>query len=175
MVLSFKVLGALIIVMATSEIGRRWAKTVELPVQILTDMIFALQRLETEIVYAINPLQLAARRVAEDAKTAAVTGCFNHFADGLSQKYESSSKLWLAAVSTVLKNYPLSEKDLQLISRLGNQLGLTSREDQVKHIRQVRVALEGSLVQAKEQCQRYQGLYRKIGVTIGLALVLLTW
>ncbi|NLY56291.1 MAG: hypothetical protein GX058_07260 [Firmicutes bacterium] len=173
--LSFKMLGALIIISTSSEIGRRWAKTVELPVQILTDLIFALQGLETEISYALNPLQQAARRVAAGAQTSAVAGCFNHFADSLSERYESSSKLWLTTVETVLAKYPLAEKDLQLIGRLGDQLGLTNRDDQVKHIRQVRIALEASLAQAKEQCERYQGLYRKIGVTIGLAVVLLTW
>lgn len=172
---SLKAVGALLVIGAMYQLGREQSLSLKMRMDVLRDLIFAFQTLETEISYVLSPLSEAGDRIARDARSKAVTLFFQTLAAQLVEARKPVAQVWSELTRDILGRFPLSAEDLELVGRLGQNLGRTDRQDQLKHILRVRTALEGAYNQAQEEYRKYQGLYRKVGLSLGLILVLLCW
>ncbi|MBO8125874.1 MAG: stage III sporulation protein AB [Firmicutes bacterium] len=173
--LSYKLLGALLIVAASTAAGYRLAGALRLRAHILQDLVYALQALETEVTTLLSPLPEAAARISQGARTQQVAHFFRIFGNKLRTGQESTHEIWVRTARQVLGSAGLAPEDLAAMERLGRHLGRSDRQDQLKHIARARADLEGAVQRAREQWETYGSLYKKLGITAGLIIVLLSW
>ncbi len=61
------------------------------------------------------------------------------------------------------------------MQQLGAKLGLTDRDDQVKHLRLAVNQLRGEEELAKDEQQRYERMWKSLGLLMGALVVILMY
>ena len=168
----FKLIGAIILLAASGytgwSIARRYARR---PVE-LRQFITALQMLETEIIYAATPLPDALAGIAERVETG-VASFFNYAAQELkTARGTSAREAWRAALGTYQTFSSLDRGDLGILNSLGQNLGISDRDDQVKHLRLTLEQLKMAQFQAEETAAKNVKLWNYAGFLGGLIIVL---
>lgn len=94
--------------------------------------------------------------------------------------FESSAKqmtciqagiAWEQAINT--SNTNLNKEDKETLNNLGRLLGQTDVEGQINQIELVNKFLDEQIIKADEENEKSSKMYKKLGVIIGLALVII--
>lgn len=140
-------------------------------------LIGALQRMETEIVFALTPLPDAflslGRQLAEP-----VSSLFRLTAQRLASPDGtgmSAREIWRQTVTDVWKRTSLKTPEQEIVLQLGSVLGISDREDQVKHLRLAVSQLQAEETEAREEQRRYEKMWKSLGVLIGALIVILMY
>ena len=88
-------------------------------------------------------------------------------------KYETAGQAWEEAIEETEPELNLKEEDLNVIKMLAKMLGNTDIEGQISQIEITEKLLETQIDEAKEEKDKNQKLYQKLGTTIGLGIVIL--
>ena len=88
-------------------------------------------------------------------------------------KYETAGQAWEEAIEEAKPELNLKEEDLNVIKMLAKMLGNTDIEGQISQIEITEKLLETQIGEAKEEKDKNQKLYQKLGTTIGLGIVIL--
>ncbi|MFF2482045.1 stage III sporulation protein SpoIIIAB [Paenibacillus sp. NPDC058071] len=168
-----KLIGAMLILFAGTMIGfQQAAKFAARPRQ-LRQISHALQRLETEIGYGNTPLPEALTRTAQ-VVPAPVAELFRQAAGEISRTNELSFReAWENAMHAGFGATALREGEQAVLLRLGSSLGISDREDQMKHLRLALLQLKAEEDNAKEEQGRYETMWRSLGVLIAVLVVIL--
>lgn len=134
----------------------------------LGNIITALNLLETEISFGGSRLKRAFTRLDEAADT---RGLFKTAADRTETL--GIKKAWREAVTEKQDELRLSDTDAEVLMSLGERLGMTDTENQVKNIRYVKNRLEGQLTAARSEYGSMGKVLRSGGILAGLFLVLI--
>ena len=128
----------------------------------------ALSILGTQIKFTYEPLPIIFKQIGEITK--GNTG--NIFTNAYKQmgKY-TASKAWENAVEE--SNGSLKKEDKDVIKRLSNLLGQVDVEGQLKEIALVDNFLNTQIEKAEEERKKNERLYRILGTTIGMAIVII--
>lgn len=170
-----KLLGAILIMLAATVAGWHRARHfAERPRQI-REMILGLQRLVTEISYGLTPLPEALKKAAlpmskplrEIFEQAA--GAMQP-ASGLTARDSLHQAIHKSWGSTSMKN---PERDTML--QLAYSLGLSDREDQLRHITLAVQQLKHEEATAQSEQMKYEKLSRNMGLLIGALIVILMY
>lgn len=168
-----KLAGALLILFSATmvgwQIGRYYAVR---PVQLRT-WLFALQMLETEIVYGSTPLHRAFVKIGHRIQpeigrmflTAAellITG------EGM-----STQACWEAAIEKHWRETALRRQEKEVLLGLGHVLGGSDRDDQQKHLRLAVAHVRTLKEEAREEQLKYEKMYKSLGFLGGLLVVIL--
>ena len=86
-------------------------------------------------------------------------------------KFESTDIAWEEAVEELKSN--LKTEDKQTIKTLSKLLGSTDTDGQISQIEVTETFLEKQIREAEEEKQKNEKLYKKLGATIGLAIVII--
>lgn len=167
-----KLLGALLLVLGTYAVGHVEALKRERRVHQLSAMIAALGLLESHIVYGRTLLSDALWQAGEARPE--VRRLFWEANQRLRQG-EAASTAWREAVAVWARHSAFRPGDLRPLEHLAGVLGLTSAEDQARHMRLVTSQLEAGLVEARERLPEQSRLCRALGVCGGLTLALLLY
>jgi len=138
-------------------------------------LIQALQRLETEISYGFthlpDALDIIARQTAEP-----LAGIFREMAAGLAvMSGHSVKEVWQSAVIGGWKKTSMKDAEKEILLQIGFTLGLTGREDQVKHLRLGIRQLQAEEELAREEQQRYEKMWKSLGLLAGALVVILIY
>lgn len=170
-----KMLGAAIIVASSSLGGFYIASSYQQRPRQLRELQQALQMLETEIVYASIPLYLAMEHIGE--RLPGVTkAIFQAMGKNLQQMDGASSfECWKQALEQHFYQTALKKQDREILLQFGQTLGISDKEDQMKHIRLAihHLAAEESL--ARDEQKIYGKLSKNIGVLLGVLIVILIY
>lgn len=168
-----KLLGAVLILIAGTMIGfQQAAKFADRPRQ-LRQLAHALQRLETEIGYGHTPLPEALARTA-DASPPDMAELFRDAADGvLNDEGISFRESWERAVNRNWPSTSMGKPEQAVMIRLGSSLGISDKEDQMKHLRLALLQLKSEEDTAKEDQGRYEKMWKSLGVLIAVLVVIL--
>lgn len=167
-----RLLGAMLIILASGAAGMLVAKNFAERPRILRALQSALQMLETEINYGRTTLPEACLRVAE-SHDATVSLFFTVFAQELTAGTgHSGQEAWRKALQT-LADEGLQSGDLDRLQTLGAVIGQSDADDQVKHLRLVHKQLEQALHQAEEEREKNVRLWNYLGFCFGALVVLL--
>lgn len=170
-----KLLGAVTVFFVCSWAGFWRARLYARRTEELRQLRGALSFLETEIHYGETPLYLACRRIAE-RETGPVSRFFSLVSDKLSRADGTSAyECWQYALLAVGSELALSERDRQILFRLGQKLGLSDKTDQIHHLRLAQTHLETEEAQAMKEQETYEKMYRSLGVLTGALLVILMY
>lgn len=170
-----KIVGAIIVVSATSMLGITFANCHWQRVRELRDLQFALRMLETEIGYTFTPLPIALERIGKKMQTV--------FKDLFLQTrnfYVKSGELtmeeaWEKALGEIKSRAALKNPQIEVLSELGKCLGVSNKEDQLKYITLTADFLKNEEIAAREAQQKYGKMYKYLGFLGGLVLVILIY
>jgi len=133
----------------------------------------ALQRLETEIGYGHTPLPEALERTAHSVPQP-IAGVFREAANGLaSDSGISFRESWEQAVSQGWRLTAMRANEQAVMQRLGSVLGISDKEDQMKHLRLALLQLKAEEDAAREDQARYEKMWKSLGALIAVLIVIL--
>lgn len=168
----FKLIGALLLLSACGysgwHVSRSYARR---PVE-LRQFISALQMLETEITYAATPLPDALTGIAERVDTR-VASFFEYAAKELkTARGTSAREAWSTALQKYRTGSTMDRGDLSILNSLGNNLGLSDRDNQAKHLRLTLEQLKMAQIRAEDTAAKNVKLWNYVGLLGGLIIVL---
>jgi len=170
---TLKVLGALLTLIVPSVVGFQIAARYGRRPGELRALQTGLSILITEVEYGAVPLPEALRSAGRAAGQP-VGAIFLAAADrlraggGITAGEALEAALRSAAAATCL-----TAADRAVLAALVPVLGASGRQDQVRHLRLALERLAGAEARATAERERYERMYRYVGVLSGLALVLI--
>jgi len=168
-----KLIGALLILFSATMIGWQIGKSYANRPPQLRALLLALQMLETEIVYGSTPLHRAFAKIAARIPPA-VGRIFQTAAEELVSKEGQATQIcWQTALEKHWMNTALGNPEKDVLRGLGYILGNSDREDQQKHLRLAVTHLRALEEEARVEQNKYERMYKTLGVLSGLLLVIL--
>lgn len=141
----------------------------------IRQLIQALQRLETEITYGYTPLPEALGNLALQ-QSEPLRSMFQEVADRLSAGSGATTlDSWQQAIQTVWKKTAMKSSERQTLSQLGFTLGISDRQDQIKHLRLAMNQLQSEEDAARDDQKRYESMWRSLGALGGALVVILMY
>lgn len=168
-----KLIGASLILFAGTLIGfLQAARYADRPKQI-RQLAGALQRLETEIVFGQTPLPDALQHTASNAGQP-VARLFQAAADELSAgEGRSFRECWDQAMRRTWPTTSMRTPELTVTLRLGSILGMSDKDDQLKHLRLAAVQLKAEEDAARDDQAKYEKMSRSLGLLLAALVVIL--
>lgn len=139
----------------------------------LREMRTALQMLETEISYAGTPLPLAVQMIKQ--RLTGQTSLFFERLESEMMRHHLAGEAWQRSVDVLYPSMAWTREDRSILLALGPTLGLSDKQDQLKHLRLCQERLAEAEQSAAERVDEKVRLYRSLGLLTGLLLVLFVW
>lgn len=170
-----KLVGSMLIILAGTLFGFYQANQLSSRPKQIADLIRLLQRLETEILYGFTPLPAALRQTGNTCPPP-VGAIFLSAAEQLEQaEGRSVKRIWQETLENHWSRTAMKTPEREVLLQLGFTLGLTDREDQVKHLRLALNQLQGEADTARDEQRRYERMWRSLGVLMGALIVILMY
>jgi stage III sporulation protein AB len=170
-----KFLGAVLILGAAAMFGFVQALHYARRPKQIRQMIGALQRMETEIVYALTPLPEAMLTLSKQMAEP-LSSLFRITSERLRDTLVTSTReIWQQTVREVWKRSSMKQPEQEIALQLGNVLGITDRSDQIKHLRLAVSQLQAEEQESRDEQKRYEAMWKSLGVLIGALIVILMY
>ena len=170
-----KLLGSVLVLVVATLIGFRVAARYAERSKQLRQFVTALKILETEIFYAATPLPAACRRIAARLP-GAVARVFDRIADKLTDGRGGTADLaFREALAEQKAGLALKATDRDVLQNFGHTLGISDREDQIKHIHLAIAHLTAEESNARDEQMRNEKMWRYLGALLGLTVVILLY
>lgn len=170
-----KLLGALCILFAGTLLGFYQALQLSRRPSQIRQLIQALQRLETEVMYGFTPLPDAFRAISKPL-SAPLAKLFQLAADQLiGNKGFTTQESLQYAVSECWKHTSMKQSERDVVEQLGYSLGITDREDQIKHLRLAISHLHAEEATACDEQKRFEKMWKSLGLLSAALVVLLMY
>lgn len=168
-----KILGSLMVIIASSLLGYVFSKDCVKRPQQLREMQSLLQVFENHITYLSMPLEEAFTLVGQAGSTEASI-FFRIAADKLSQRScISASEAWEAALKEGRKYTALNEEDESVLLAFGKMLGSSDLDGQLRNIGLTKTQLAMQEQKAEDCRKKNEKMYKGLGVLGGLAIVII--
>ncbi len=133
-----------------------------------------LYSLQTEISYARIPLQEALQHVTMQAdKQSRLATFFGDIAQLLSLPGMTGQTAWNEALAQYALYSPLTKEDLEILAALGRTVGLTGIDEQIGHVKASIELLMARELEALEERNRYERVFKTVGILTGTLIVVL--
>jgi stage III sporulation protein AB len=169
-------MGSLLVLISGAALGLVQASRFAKRPRELRHLIQALTALETEIVYGVSPLPTAFVRIAGTLPNP-VAKIFFEAAQRMNfQTSERSAGIcWIESVHAVWPHSAMRAREKETLMALASTLGITDRNDQSKHIRLAIQQLHIEESVAREDQNRYEKMWRSLGILIAVLIVILMY
>jgi len=147
-------------------IGMIIAKQYSKRVEELEDMKNSLNILEAKIRFSKEPLASIFRDISKLSKNKEIFEKVNE-----NMKTMLAGESWRKAIEASNTNF--KKDDIEILRNLGNMLGKTDSEGQVNQIEEIKELLNIQIENANIDKQKNEKLYKTLGMTIGLAIVII--
>ncbi len=170
-----KAVGFAAIVAGASAAGTMVAGSYGARTRQLGQLRVALHLLESEVNYALGALPGALERVAAGVAPP-VRSLFARAAARLrSGEGVSAGEAWEEAARGVFPATALESGDLDILLALSGHLGVTDRDDQLRHLRLAGERLRVKEEEARDEQRASERMWRYLGLLGGLALGIVLW
>ncbi len=171
--MTIKIIFSCIIIFCSGMVGQIYANSFRERTRLLSQLIHTLQVLETEIVYGATPLPFILQKVAKKSK-AQIASLLEVTSEILLKKEGYTfSEAWGKGLEIAKKSSELKREDMELLINLGNNLGSSDRDNQVKHIRLTMEGLRRNYEEATLLQNKNVSLYKHLGLLAGLTIVII--
>lgn len=168
-----KIFGSLIVIFATSIMGFYYANVFTERVKQLRELQYALNILETEIVYTSTPLIEALRNVSERCDSG-IKKIFLLTSEKLKEKYSLGVLYAFKEAEKSLKGEIFFDKEeFEVLYSFMSTLGGSDVEGQKKIFNITVKKLEAFEKKAEDRRTKNEKLYRYLGVSAGMVIVIL--
>lgn len=166
-----KILGCILVFAGSTCIGMLKASSYKERRVELENTLELLRLLQMEITYKKDSLQKSFM------KTAALKECwFSQLLRDCCEELSENHTLenaWNRSIQNNLLNCPLYHNDLVIINDLSMGIGKSDIKGQSKVFEPTLIRLETACMEAKEQEQRQGKMYRSLGISAGILIVIL--
>ncbi|KAB3537376.1 sporulation protein [Alkaliphilus pronyensis] len=167
-----KVISSIVIIISFTLIGGIHANTYSNRTKLLSQLLISLQMLETEISYSATPLPILLSNIGKKSKED-IGSIFLKASEILSKKEGYTfSYLWSMILDSEGMALDLYPEDLEIFKQLGNNLGATDINNQIKHIRLIMEELRRNHEDAIIAEKRNVKLYKQLGLLAGFAIAI---
>lgn len=168
-----KIMGAGLVILACSAIGFQMSRRLaERPRQI-RQLRSALSFLETEIGYGKRHLSEACFTIAE-REQGVISHLFKEWGQRLSQMDGSSTyECFQEVIEQNWKLTAMGKAEQSVLLSLCQSIGMSDRENQLHHLHLTKTNLEVEEHKARDEQNRYEKMYKSLGVLTGILLAIL--
>lgn len=167
-----KLIGAALIIAATSWTGMEAAKQLSARPRQLRHLKAALQSLEAEIMYGHTPLHEASRKLASQLAKP-ISLLFELFSQKLMGSETTVREAWEESLNEIWKMTALKQGEYEILRQFGETLGRHDKYSQQKQINLAITHLEREEGDAYERQVKYEKMVKSIGFLSGLLLIIL--
>lgn len=137
--------------------------------------IQALQRLETEIVYGLTPLPNALHSISRQIKEP-IGALFARIASELEESVGSTAaEVWRSVTQQHWAHTSMRTAEKEIFLHLGTTMGISDRDDQIKHLRLAMKQLQAEEEAARDEARRLGQMWKSIGLLAGALIVILMY
>ena len=170
-----KLLGAVLVIAASTAGGFYIARSYSDRPKQLRFLQQALQMLRTEIVYGAVPLHLAMKNVADRLPNITRLFFYSMSKNLVELDGASTYECFERAVTKHFYKTSLKNQDKEILIQFGQTLGISDKEDQMRHISLAMQSLAAEETLAREEQKSYEKLSKNLGVPLGLLVVILMY
>lgn len=152
----------------TTFLGLAMANRYKERVKDLKSILSILNIIETKIKYTYEPLPQIFEDISKQFK-ASIGNIFKMAKDKMKQV--SAGDAWEYAIENSSSN--MSEEDLSILKNLNKMIGKTDAEGQLSELELMKSFIETQIGKAEEEQKKNEKLYKNLGMTVGLALVII--
>lgn len=152
----------------SSYIGMLYSKKYTNRVKDLREMKNALHMLKTKIQFTYEPIPSLFKEMSQKLNRPVSTIFQKAYQEMATKNLEQA---WQSALETVNTN--LKQEDITILKDLGRMLGKTDIEGQMSSIEITQNFIETQIKIAEEESKKNGKLYKNLGITIGLAMILI--
>lgn len=163
-----KYLTLILILSSTTYIGILISKKYLNRVKDLKEMKNALNMFSTKIKFTYEPIPQTFKEISQKTKTN-ISNIFKIAYEKM--KTGNAGKAWEEALEEANTN--MTKEDIEVLKNLSNLLGKVDIEGQVNEVELVENFLDTQIELAEEEKQKYVKMYKTLGITIGLAVVII--
>lgn len=166
-------LGAVLVITAATIAGWVQARQYASRPNQIRKLILALRRLQTEIMYGFTPLPEALQRIGEQSGEP-IKAIFAGAAENMSppQNLPAQDSLQ-SAIESAWKSTAMKGAEKDVLRQLSYTLGTSDRKDQLGHIATAVRQLESEEAAAREEQNRYEKMFKSLGLLCGAFIVIL--
>ena len=165
--LAIKIIIYIFIFATTSAIGILKAKKYVYRVDELRDIKLALNMFNTKLRFTCEPIPEIFQDISENFNFN-VGNIFKMACKAMEK--EDASVAWNTAIDLSILN--INEEDKEILKNLSNLLGKTDLEGQIKQIELTENFIDEQIIKAEKERQNNEKLYRTLGISIGIAIVI---
>lgn len=170
-----KFIGAVFILIAAALFGFFKALHYARRPKQIRGLIGALQRMETEMTYALTPLPELLAGLSRQT-TEPLSRLYRVAAERLiGSEGISTREIWQQEVYETWKRTSMKLPEQEVMLQLGHILGMSDRSDQVKHLRLAVSQLQTEETDSREEQRRYEKMWKSLGLLIGTLIVILMY
>jgi stage III sporulation protein AB len=168
-----KIIGSLIIIIASSFLGFYFSKDCSRRPQELRTLQAMLKMFENEITFLSNVLAEAFEKISR-SNTGEVSSFFKKTIDILKEDRSlTASDAWERAIKENITKTSLNKEDGEILTSFGRMLGSSDLEGQIKNIGLTLTQLNLQEQKAEEARKKYETMYKTLGVLGGLTLIII--
>ncbi|KAB2333823.1 MULTISPECIES: stage III sporulation protein SpoIIIAB [Bacillaceae] len=167
-----KVIGAILIILATSWIGFEASRHLSERPRQLRQLKSALQSLDAEIMYGHTPLHEAARRLSAQLSNP-LASFFSSFSNRLTETETTVRDAWEDSLKEIWSKTALKQGEFEIMKQFGETLGRHDRISQQKQIMLALAHLEREVNDAHEKQAKYERMAKSFGFLSGLLIIIL--
>ncbi len=170
-----KLVGAALVVIASGLGGIAVAANYSRRPKELRSIRSALQMLETEIAYGSTHLPEAMSMVASRCDSSIAPIFIRAASELTSMTGATAAEAWEVSLSSFSPGSALKQQDISILRNFGSSLGISDREDQIKHLRLASEQIGMENAAAEEEAVRNVKLWSYLGFLCGLMIVLVLY
>lgn len=167
--------GAALIVISGAMLGFYQADQLAGRAKKIRQFIQALQRLETEIVYGMNPLAEALEQIAKTMNGPVAAMLSEISVKLMEPSGQSALEIWQRVIKSRWPMSGLQSLEKEAVLQLGSSLGISDREDQMKHLQLAIHQLQTAEAMASEDYKRFGKMWKSLGFLAGALVVVLMY
>lgn len=164
----FKYFILFLILMSSTLIGKYLSKRYLYRLEELEEMNTALNIFKSKVKFTYEPIP----QIFEEISNGINKNVGNIFILAKEKmKQENANIAWEEAIKE--SNTNLKDEDKHVLNTLSKLLGQTDSEGQISQIEITQNFLEAQITEAREEKNKNEKLYSRLGTTIGLAIVII--
>lgn len=167
-----KLLGAILLISATSFVGLDISKKFTLRTKELRMFIYSLQMIEAEMTYSNHSLRQIFILVNQKTD-GPVAHFYERLANHLQNPITHFSTLWDKELNYLKQHSTFKENEINILQQFGKNIGNHTIEQQKKQIKLTTYYLQKQLDEAIEHKNKYDRTVKSLGFLFGLLIVLI--
>jgi stage III sporulation protein AB len=168
-----KIIGSLLVLVASYIAGYSMARECSRRPSQLRDLQNMLEMFANEVRYLSNPLADAFDRISSKSGSPVAMFFKGTTAVLKEETGMNASEAWSRAVNTYSKFTALSKEDLEVLEPFGRMLGKSDVDGQMGSIELALKRLKIQERDAEEKRVKSEGMYKRLGLLLGLAIVII--